>query len=335
MQADGETTPARLRTGGAVLSLIAGPLCVPILRAHLEGPLRLPDLRERIGGAAQTTLRGQVGNLRGVGALERKVIPGMPYTVENDLTDCGREILEVAERVNAWLARAPQGPISLGSEEAKGAIRALVAGWSSTVLRALAARPLSLTELSGVIDGISYPALERRLSAMRAVRQIEVLSNRPGKAKPYAVTDWTRRAMGPLLAAARCECRHLGEMAEPPGRIDLEAALLLAVPLASLPPGSGGSCLLAVSEPAGPTDGGANHDVPSRHLAGVRVEIDGGRVTCAPGLEAGLGICAYGTAGAWMKAFVEGSFDGLQVEGSECAFAHPLIEGIHSALKPA
>jgi len=334
MQADGETTPARLRAGGAVLSLIAGPLCVPILRAHFDGPLRLPDLRERIGGAAQTTLRGQVGNLRGVGALERKVIPGMPYTVENELTDCGREILDVAERVDAWLSQAPQGSIALGSEEAKGAIRALVAGWSSTVLRALAARPLSLTELSGVIDGISYPALERRLSAMRAVRQIEVLSNRPGKAKPYAVTEWTRRAMGPLLAAARCECRHLGEAAEPVGRIDLEAALLLAVPLASLPPNSDGSCLLAVSEPADPTDELAGQ-TPPRHLAGVRVEVDSGRVTCAPGLEAGLGICASGTAGAWTKAFVEGSLDGLQVGKSECDLAHPLIEGIHSALKPA
>jgi DNA-binding HxlR family transcriptional regulator len=331
MQVDGEATPARLRAGGAVLSLIAGPLCVPILRAHLEGPLRLPDLRERIGGAAQTTLRGQVGNLRGVGALERKVIPGMPYTVENDLTDCGREILEVAERVDAWLSRAPQGPIRLGSEEAKGAIRALVGGWSSTVLRALAARPLSLTELSAVIDGISYPALERRLSAMRTVRQIEVLSNRPGKAKPYAVTDWTRRAMGPLLAAACCECKHLGGVAEPAGRIDLEAALLLAVPLVSLPPGSGGSCLLAVSEPAeGPTG-----PAPGRHVAGVRVEVEGGRVTCAPGLEADLGICAYGTAGAWAKAFVEGSLDGLRVGKSECPLAHPLIEGIRSALQPA
>lgn len=333
MQADGETASARLRAGGAVLSLIAGPLCVPILRAHLDGPLRLPDLRERIGGAAQTTLRGQVGNLRGIGALDRKVIPGMPYTVENDLNDCGREILEVAARVEGWLARAPQGPITLGSEEAKGALRALVAGWSSTVLRALAASPLSLTQLSAVIDGISYPALERRLSAMRAVRQIEVLSNRPGKTKPYAVTDWTRRAMGPLLAAARCECRHLGSLAEPPSKIDIEAALLLAVPLASLPSSSRGSCLLSVSEPDGPPNPAA--DAPERQVAGVRVDVDAGRVTCEPGLEGGLVVGAHGTVGAWAKAFVEGCFDDLRVGEDDCALAHPLIEGIHSALTPA
>ncbi len=211
MQPDSTPSSAGVRAGGTVLSLLAGPLCAPILRAHLDGPLRLPDLREQIGGAAQTTLRGQVGNLRAIGALERHVRTGMPYTVENELTDVGRGILGVAEVVEDWLSWAPQGPIPLGSEPAKGAIRSLVGGWGSTVLRALAARPLSLTELSGVIPDLSYPSLERRLSAMRASRQVEVLHNESGKARPYGVTDWTRQAVGPLVAASRCECRHIGE----------------------------------------------------------------------------------------------------------------------------
>src|SRR5215475_14682866 len=103
MHADSTTLPAPVRAGGMVLSLVAAPLSVPILRAHLEGPLRLPDLRERIGGAAQTTLRGQVGNLRGIGALERHVLGGMPYTVENELTDVGKAVLAVADIVEAWL----------------------------------------------------------------------------------------------------------------------------------------------------------------------------------------------------------------------------------------
>ena len=81
--------------------------------------------------------------------------------------------------VEAWLAQAPQGSIPLGSEPAKGAIRALVGGWGSTMLRALAARPLSLTELSSVITGsLSYPALERRSRAMRAARQLELRPER-------------------------------------------------------------------------------------------------------------------------------------------------------------
>ena len=159
MHVDSSPLPARVGAGGTVLSLLAGPLCAPILRAHLEGPLRLPDLRERIGGAAQTTLRGQVGNLRGIGALERHVRSGVPYTVENELTDLGHGILAVAGVVETWLSRAPQGPIAFGSEAAKGALRALVAGWGSTILWALAARPLSLTELDGAIPDLSYPAL--------------------------------------------------------------------------------------------------------------------------------------------------------------------------------
>src|SRR5262249_35849966 len=152
---------------------------------------------------------------RAIGALERHVRSGMPYTVENELTDVGRGIIAVAKVVEAWLGRAPQGPIAFGSEPAKGAIRSLVGGWSSTVLHALAARPLSLTELSGAIPELSYPSLERRLSAMRASRQVEVLLNESGKSRPYAVTAWARQGVSPLVAAGRCECEHLPEGADP------------------------------------------------------------------------------------------------------------------------
>jgi DNA-binding HxlR family transcriptional regulator len=335
MNADGDTLPSRPRTGGTVLSLLAGPLCVPILRAHLDAPLRLPDLRERIGGAAQTTLRGQVGNLRAIGALKRRVRPGMPYTVENKLTVCGQEILEVAGHLETWLARAPQGPIPLGSEGAKGAVRALVAGWSSTVLRSLAAHPLSLTELSATIKEISYPSLERRLSAMRAARQVELHSDGAGKAKPYSVTEWTRQAVVPLLAAGRCECRHLSKLTDPATEVDIEAAFLLAVPLADLPPDSSGSCLLTASEPQGEA-AATDADEPTQRVAGVRVEIDDGKVTsCVPDLEQEVEVCVLGTVGAWAKAVVEGSLDDLCLEGEGFDLVHPLIEGIHSALQPA
>ena len=339
MHADGETAPARLRTGGAVLSFIAGPLCVPILRAHLDGPLRLPDLRDRIGGAAQTTLRGQVGNLRGIGALERKVIPGMPYTVENDLSECGREILEVAGHVEAWLARAPHGPIALGSEAAKGSIRSLVAGWSSTVLRALAARPLALTDLNSLIKDLSYPALERRLSSMRAARQIEVLSDKPGKARPYAVTDWTRQAVVPLVAASRCECRHLPGTVEPLDRVDIETAFLLAVPLAALPADSTGSCLLAVSAPSGDGDGerlAPQEGDPLDRVAGVHVEVERGEVvSCVSRLEVDPRTWSMGSPGTWVETILDGRLDDLRFGGADQPCARGLIEAVHGALAPA
>lgn len=327
MRADSSTSPARMGAGGTVLSLIAGPLSVPILRAHLDGPLRLPDLRERIGGAAQTTLRGQVGNLRGIGALERHVRGGMPYTVENELTDAGRGVLEVAAVVEGWLAQAPQGPIALGSEPAKGAIRGLVGGWSSSILRALAARPLSLTELSSVIGGHSYPALERRLSAMRAARQIEQQPNGGRGAKPYGVTEWTRLGVAPLVAAGRCECRHLPEGTDPLTRIDIEAVFLLAVPLVDFEVTRSGSCVLAVNTGSGGrADGGGRP-------AGVLVEVaDGSVVSCSSRLEPEPTTWVLGSVEAWVEAILDGRLDRLRVGGEEAKLATRLIEGLHVAL---
>lgn len=325
MHPDSAPYPAGVRAGGTVLSLLAGPLCGPILSAHLGGPLRLPDLRERIGGAAQTTLRGQVGNLRTIGALERHVRSGMPYTVENELTDIGRGILAVAEVVEAWLARAPQGPIAFGSEPAKGAIRSLVGGWDSTVLRILAAQPLSLTELSGVIPELSYPSLERRLSAMRASHQIEVLQNESGKARPYAVTYWTRQAVGPLIAASRCECEYIAESTNPLARVDIEAALLLAVPLVELPVDSSGSCQLTVNA--------AEDEEPMRQVAGVHVDLERGGITsCVFGLEQDPGTWAFGSVEAWTEAIADGRFDNLCVGGRDQDLARGLIEGLHLSL---
>jgi DNA-binding HxlR family transcriptional regulator len=325
--ADSSALPAPVRAGGTVLSLIAAPLSIPILRAHLEGPLRLPDLRERIGGAAQTTLRGQVGNLRGIGALERHVRSGMPYTVENELTSLGLEVLSVAEIVEAWLARAPQGSIPLGSESAKGAIRALIGGWGSTMLRALAARPLSLTELSSVINDHSYPALERRLSAMRAARQLEPKPSGDRGAKPYGVTEWTRQAVAPIAAAGRCECKYLAQSTDPLTRIDIEAIFLLSVPLVDLDVTHSGACLLAVDT------GSRSSEQPVSRLAGVHVEIEGGAImTCSSRLEEDPQTWAVGSTSAWVDAILEGKTERLRIGGDSVKLAKELIERLHTSL---
>ncbi|HVY78128.1 MAG TPA: winged helix-turn-helix transcriptional regulator [Solirubrobacterales bacterium] len=306
--------------------MIASPLSVPILRAHIDGPLRLPDLRERIGGAAQTTLRGQVGNLRGIEALERHIRGGMPYTVENELTDVGRGILAVADVVEEWLARAPQGPLALGSEPAKGAIRALVGGWGSTMLRALAARPLSLTELSSIISDHSYPALERRLSAMRAARQVEPREGGERGGKPYGVTEWTRQAVAPIAAAGRCECTYLADTTEPLTRIDIEAAFLLAVPLVDFDVTRSGSCLLAV-DTSGIGDG-----APAERLAGVHVELEHGAVTCNSRLEMEPKTWALGAVEPWLDAILEGRLERLRIGGEDPGLAAAVIESIHRSL---
>ncbi len=327
MQAESKASPARVGAGGTVLSLIAGPLSVPILRAHLEGPLRLPDLSERIGGAGQTALRGQVGNLRGIGALERHVRGGMPYTVENELTDVGLGILEVADIAEVWLTRAPQGPIALGSEPAKDGIRALVGGWESTMLRALAARPLSLTELSSVIGDFSYPSLERRLSAMRAARQVEPMPSDGGRVKPFGVTEWTRQAVAPLIAAGRCECIYLPDRTEALTSLDVEAAFLLAVPLVDLRVSRGGSCLLAVDT------GKTKIDRPVSRIAGVHVEVKKGAVvSCAARLAQEPGTWVLGTVDSWVEAILEEKHSCLSIGGEASSLARDLIAGLRETL---
>lgn len=327
MHADSTAFPAPVRAGGTVLSLIAAPLSVPILRAHLEGPLRLPDLRERIGGAAQTTLRGQVGNLRGIGALEGCVRSGMPYTVENELTPVGLGVLSVAEVVEAWLALAPQGSIPLGSESAKGAIRALVGGWGSTMLRALAARPLSLTELSSVINDHSYPALERRLSAMRAARQLEPRPDGDRGSKPYGVTEWTRRAAAPIAAAGRCEYKYLVHSTSPLMRIDIEAIFLLSVPLADLDVTHSGACLLAVDT------GSGDPGQPTDRLAGVHVEVEEGTIaTCSSRLEYDPQTWVLGSTSAWVDAILEGKTEWLRIGGERVMLAEELVQRLHTSL---
>ena len=50
------------------------------------------------------------------------------------------------------------------------------------MMRALAARPMSLTELDSGITELSYPALERRLSSMRIAGLVEAQRERGGHA---------------------------------------------------------------------------------------------------------------------------------------------------------
>jgi hypothetical protein len=195
------------------------------------------------------------------------------------------------------------------------------------MLRALAGNSLALTELSSTIPDLSYPALERRLSAMRAARQVELSPEEGRGGKPYVVTDWTRQAVGPLVAAGRCECAHLSEVTEPLTRIDIEAAFLLAVPLVDLTVNHGGACLLAV-------DTGSGDDGESMgRLAGVHVKIENGAVaSCVSQLEQEPRTWALGTIWSWVDAILEGRLDRLRTGGEEPELAVAVIEGIHASL---
>lgn len=312
----------RSRSGGQVLALLAVPLNGLILRALGQRPMRLVELRAELGGPAQTTLRSHLRKLAEVGAVGNQN-GASSNTAESELTDSGRELLEVTEVLAGWLSHAPDGPIQLGTVSAKGTIKALAGGWESTMLRAFAAQPLSLTQLDRLIAGLSYPALERRLSAMRATGLVESVPS-DGDRTPYVITPWGRKSAGPLASAARFERNHLAELTAPLKALDVEAAFLLATPMVRLSSRIDGTCQLAAHT-------GRNSKKP----AGVRVIVDRGRIVeCVSQLEPKPRNWAVGSAEAWLDAVVRGDLGELRFGGDE-ELARSLIQGVHDALFPA
>ena len=312
---------SQARAGAQALAVLATPLNLQILQALAERPMRLAELRKRTGLPAQTTLRGHLASLAEIGVLTKRPTRRMPYAVENELTPMGLELLEVAGQLEVWLDQAPDGPISLESGAAKGAIKALIDGWGSTMMRSLAADPLSLTELDSLISELSYPALERRLSSMRIAGLVEAQPS-GGVGTPYAVTDWARRGIGPLAAASRCELIHMGWDVAPVTEIDIEAAFLLAMPLVGLPDDVAGSCQLEVEASPGL--------VP--HSTGVQVTIERGKVVaCVSRLEARPTAYAAGPVAEWFNAVSHGKINQLRFGGSR-RIAEDVVAGLHATL---
>jgi DNA-binding HxlR family transcriptional regulator len=311
------------RTAASVLSLFSVPLNGLILRALGEGPMRLTELRKEVGGPAQTTLRGNLSGLQEIGAITKHSREGKPNVLEHMLTPLGEELLLVANGLDAWLARAPDGAIAFESAAAKASIKALVGGWVSTIVRALAARPLTLTELDRLIDTFTYPALERRLGAMRLVSQVKLCPDGDRKRRPYTVAPWLRRAVGPLLLASRCERRHMATETPPLARIDVEAGFLLAVPLIRLPAQTRGVCQLAVE---------ANGGGSEAQVIGVRTEVRDGRVvSCVARLESQPRNWVSGSAPAWHDAVIERDAELLEY-GGDAELGRELVHALHDAL---
>lgn len=311
-----------MRAGGYSLSLLSVPLNAQVLQALERERTSLIDLRRAVGSPPQTTMRSHLRTLTEHGILERRRQNEFPGSLDYELAQPGREFLGVAAVLQTWLDNSPQAPIPLGSGVAKKAIKALVDGWSSAIIRALAARPLSLTDLNRLISSLNYPSLERRLAAMRQVGQIEPHPDRT-RATPYAVTDWLRRSVAPLAAAARWERRHIPDATTPIARSDIESAFLLAVPLTAASSEVTGSCRLAVEVRNG------GHE-PA--LAGVQVGLRKGQVeSCFARLEGAVDASISGSVSGWIRALTEGDVDGLEV-GGESQLGWNLLEGLNTAM---
>ncbi len=296
------------------------PLNVQALTTLAEGPHSLYDLRRALGSPPQTTMRGHLRKLVEIGVLDRWQSPGFPGSVEYSLGAPGRDLLSLAELVQRWLDDSPDGRTPIGAAAAKSALKALVDGWSSGIIRILAARPLSLTELNAVIPDLNYPSLERRLGAMRFTGQVEAASS-GGRGTPYRASRWLRRAMIPLIASMRWEREHLPSETSQVGRVEVESAFLLAVPVLRLAPDSSGICRLAVEV------GIAREGAPA--IAGVLVTVEEGRVvSCISKLGGEADAWVSGTSRAWMDGILEGQVESLEI-GGDCSLARDLLDGLH------
>jgi DNA-binding HxlR family transcriptional regulator len=311
-----------MRAGSKALAFFSYSLHAKVLRAHAEGPLRPGDLEEKISWAPQSSLRLAVSTLSELGILSRHEDEGAQGAV-TALTEAGRELLPVADTLERWLQLAPDGPIPLDDDAARGIVRVLTAGWDSTMVRALAERPLTLNEISADISDLSYPALKRRLTKLRATRLVEPARSQGMAA--YGASDWLRLAVVPLAVAGRWERKHDPE-AEPISPVEVEAAFLLTLPFLQLPVDAVGSCTLAVLTSEDKSEGGPE-------VAGVAIVVDRGKVvSCTSEARSRPTTWALGTTEAWLDAVIGGHPDGLRVRGTKTALARQVIGSLHDTL---
>lgn len=312
-----------MRAGTTALSLLSVPLNVHILDALRDDEVALTDLSRTVGHPPATTMRSYLKVLADLGIVERRQEGGFPGTVAYSLAPAGERFLAVASALERWLAQAPDDPIGLGDPAAKSAIKALVEGWNSTIIRVLAARPLPLTELAKLLTSISYPTLERRLAAMRRTGQLQARRNgSASRGTPYEATVWLRQAAVPLIAATAWEREWASGQTKALSRIDVEALFLLALPLLDLPEDLSGRCRLAVEVRPG----------PQPEYAGATVTVEAGRIlSLVARLEGDSDAWAIGTTGNWLD-WLSGRPDRALELGGDSALTRGILEALRHSL---
>jgi DNA-binding HxlR family transcriptional regulator len=311
-----------VRAGSFALSLLSTPLNAHVLQALEDQSLPLVDLRRAAGSPPQTTTRGHLRTLTDHGILVRRQQREFPGAVEYELGPAGVELLEVARALNSWLAESPEESLGLGTTASKSALKSLVAGWDTMIIRALAARPLSLTELSKLIPSLNYPSLERRLGGLRMAGLVKAHAG-DGRSTPYAATEWLRRAVAPIVAATRWEREYAPSEVTALGRFDIEAVFLLAVPMLTLPEAASSTFRLGMEVRS------SSGDVS---LAGVQAQLVEGEVAkWTTKLGGRVGASASGSATAWLRALGEGETEGLELSG-DCSLVTEILDCLHGTL---
>jgi hypothetical protein len=313
----------RARAGALTLLYLASPMERSVLLALLAeaatgvevmDDLEVPDPEDSVG-------LDIIADPYLVEPADPDADPDAPIGWDTTLraSPAGQELLVVGTFLERWLDSCPEGSLKLGPE-AGPALSALLTGWSSTVMHALAAKPLTVAEATEVVGTLSYDVVEERIEGMEGAGQLEALPD--GGEIRYAPTDWLREGIAPLGAAARMEHRFpLGDTA-PIAALDVEAAFLLTLPLLQLPAELSGSCSLAVELSEGV--------LPSP--AGVTAQVSEGRVVSIEArLDEKADVRASASAPDWLDTLIEPGVKRVRT-GGERRLARRLIYELHQTL---
>jgi DNA-binding HxlR family transcriptional regulator len=309
-----------MRSGAHALSLLAVPLNGTILEQLFEGPMRLADLHHDSGSAPQSTVRARLKGLEADQVMIKRTRKRSHGVADFVLTEAGHDLFVVTAALERWLLLAPEGPLAFGSAAGKSAIKALEGGWSSTMVGSLSSGSHTLGELARSISAVSYPSLDRRLTAMRRAGQVRACLGE-GQGTPYEVTEWLQQGIAPLAAAVRWERTHFADDTAPITRLDTETAFLLALPLLRLELVLAGSCRMEVeiNDEQGP-------------LCGAVAQVEHGKVvSCTAGAQGPADSWAAGSISAWAQALNGDGADQLGLGGDKL-LAVGLLDGLHGAL---
>jgi hypothetical protein len=233
----------------------------------------------------------------------------------------GVELLFVGFALERWLNSCPSGALMLGPE-AGPALSALLGGWCSTVMHALAAQPRTVAEATEAVGTLGYDHVEDCIDEMENAGQVELLPDDGSGEERFAVTDWLRMAIAPLGAAARMEHRHPPGDTAPIAALDVEAAFQLTLPLLELPEELSGSCSLAVDLEEG----------VSPSPAGVTARVENGRVVaCEAGPNDEADTVASAPAADWLETVIEPDAQRVPAVG-ERRLADGLVDELHQTL---
>ena len=237
-------------------------------------------------------------------------------------TPAGREVPFVGTVLARWLRRCPQGPLELGSG-ARRHMAALLGGWASMTIHALAGGPRSAAQVCEAIQVLDREVIDARIESMLETGLLEEAPGEDPDGEPLVrATEWLRRAVAPLAAAARMELRFPPGDTAPIAALDVEAAFQLTLPLLKLPRRFRGACSLAVELAEG----------VAGSPAGVTAQIeDGSVVACARGLDPDAQVAVSGDTGAWLDAVIDRRTEGISSSG-ERRLAKRILRELHRTL---